>query len=59
MNVLNASRNFEREIIDQQSFFNISSLTDRNILNKIFNDLERSEKTDNQRLEEKALEEFQ
>jgi hypothetical protein len=35
------------------------SLTDRNILSKILNDLERSDKTDNQRLEDKALDEFQ
>ncbi|CAF4440416.1 unnamed protein product [Rotaria socialis] len=33
--------------------------TDRNLLNKILNDLERSDKTDNQRLEDKALDDFQ
>ncbi|CAF1027205.1 unnamed protein product [Adineta steineri] len=33
--------------------------TDRSILNKIFNDLERSDKTDNEQLEDKALQEFQ
>ncbi|CAF4602877.1 unnamed protein product [Rotaria sp. Silwood1] len=33
--------------------------TDRNLLGKILNDLERSDKTDNQRLEDKALDDFQ
>ncbi|CAF4127047.1 unnamed protein product [Rotaria sp. Silwood2] len=33
--------------------------TDRNLLSKILNDLERSDKTDNQRLEDKALDDFQ
>ncbi len=39
-------------------YFHFSS-TDRSSLNKILNDLERSDKTDNQRLEDKAFEEFQ
>jgi hypothetical protein len=35
------------------------SSTERSILSKILSDLERSDKTDNKRLEDKAFEEFQ
>lgn len=50
-------REYERGIYSNEK--SSTSSTDRNILNKIFIDLERSEKTDNQRLEDKTFEEFQ
>lgn len=58
-----AKREYINKILSSINFENFLrfdfSSTDRNILSKILNDLERSDKTDNQRLEEKALEEFQ
>lgn len=58
-----AKREYINKILSTINFENFVrfcfSSTDRNILSKILNDLERSDKTDNQRLEEKALEEFQ
>jgi len=48
-------RNIKTKFLDYYIF----SSTDRNMLSKIINDLERSDKTDNQRLEDKAFDEFQ
>lgn len=46
-------------IFNERIFISIFSTTDKNILTKIFHELERSEKSENPRLEDKSLEEFQ